>query len=777
MAQTIDLAYRSGMSTQAINNKFAQLIGANLVYKGFNVVAGTGTAISLKKNSDSNNMLFINGACITDDDQIDCITVPPNTTGSTRNDYVYAEYNHGTDTKCKYKLSVGVATGNSTSGSFCVIGYLTVPSGFTSATQIAYTSWDRVTSMKQLPYSSMGSAGDEFQINYGKGIRVINEGWAVSFKKQDQSMAVIRGCWVDVAGTIQSDFMVENSAGPILRSGGSNDFILRNHQDTGYANLTVNNLYVKGTTVTVDSNNVNIGDNILTLNAGLPSTSAPSMNGGLEINRGNQTKASLIWDEATDFWKAGYSGSESRIITDGWRGDFTLNSNLAMSGKITSSYGDASNGILEMQDKTCWFTKLTGYLVGQKWDTTNKVLGIYNAYGAVQIAAGSGGSCGNAVNIDSSGVVNSYGLYSQGVLTIIKDGDCIVMNKASGSTYNGITFKSNRDTSDFAYIRYYDDAGDFDRGQYKSKQIKTTENSILVIGAENDNTVDFEDDLVLRGNKTIIDSALYQGAGNGVIAEFRSNGAIKSTIDNNGNYSGSANAISGRTIDKLMLTDGSNRMTGDLMLNSRASKNIGFWSCEDGIRYANINVSTDSKITISAENTDGIVLRPGGINNTSGQLVVGGTLTYAGKSVWHGGNFNPATKAEANHQHTYTEANGWFRYSNDANNVKLYGGTRQMVFRTDGNESYMPGAIPECPYVWMFGENGVNNRLMLLNNDGTIWSSKYGYLESAFLSASNTSTQTVSCSEVRVQSTTSTERIVMEYNETEGSLDFTYYTS
>ena len=68
------------------------------------------------------------------------------------------------------------------------------------------------------------------------------------------------------------------------------------------SNLTITgNLIVNGTTTTINSNTVNIGDNILVLNS--DETGTPSQNGGLEIERGTSTNVSLRWNETTDKWQ------------------------------------------------------------------------------------------------------------------------------------------------------------------------------------------------------------------------------------------------------------------------------------------------------------------------------------------------------------------------------------------------------------------------------------------------------------------------------------------
>jgi len=77
--------------------------------------------------------------------------------------------------------------------------------------------------------------------------------------------------------------------------------------------IITGNLTVNGTTTTVNSNTVNIGDNLLVLNSDEAGT--PSQNAGIEIERGTSQNASLVWDEANDVWSAGLSGSEVPVVT------------------------------------------------------------------------------------------------------------------------------------------------------------------------------------------------------------------------------------------------------------------------------------------------------------------------------------------------------------------------------------------------------------------------------------------------------------------------------
>lgn len=83
------------------------------------------------------------------------------------------------------------------------------------------------------------------------------------------------------------------------------------HGDNTGTVVIAGNLTVNGTTTSVNSNEVNIGDSIIVLNA--DETGAPSQNGGIEIERGTSTNVSFVWDETSDYWSLG--GEELANVT------------------------------------------------------------------------------------------------------------------------------------------------------------------------------------------------------------------------------------------------------------------------------------------------------------------------------------------------------------------------------------------------------------------------------------------------------------------------------
>jgi len=115
----------------------------------------------------------------------------------------------------------------------------------------------------------------------------------------------------DTGTTSQTFTLHSGDASPVKVKNSSGELQVRNNADSAYADLRVANLTVEGTTTTINSETLTIDDNIIVLNNNEAGT--PSENAGVEVERGTSTNASLIWDESSDVWKAGESGSETEI--------------------------------------------------------------------------------------------------------------------------------------------------------------------------------------------------------------------------------------------------------------------------------------------------------------------------------------------------------------------------------------------------------------------------------------------------------------------------------
>lgn len=210
------------------------------------------------------------------------------------------------------------------------------------------------------------------------------------------------------------------------------------------------NLTVNGTTTTVNSNEVSIGDAILLLNA--DETGTPSQNAGLEIERGTATNVQFIWDEVNDRWYTSnninansFIGSltgnadtatalaTARTITidgdsDG-SADFDGSSNilitttLANSGVTAGTYGSA--------------TAIPTFTVDSKGRITN--VGTSSIDTNLDIAAGTGT---DTVALDGGTLTFAGG---EGVDTSIVNGEVVIAAEVASYTNKGVAAFSNTD--------------------------------------------------------------------------------------------------------------------------------------------------------------------------------------------------------------------------------------------------------------------------------------------------------------------------------------------
>ena len=82
--------------------------------------------------------------------------------------------------------------------------------------------------------------------------------------------------------------------------------------DTGTV-VIAGDLTVQGTTTTVNSNTVAIGDAIIELNS--DETGTPSSNAGIEVERGTATNVSFLWNETNDNWTVSDGSATSVVLT------------------------------------------------------------------------------------------------------------------------------------------------------------------------------------------------------------------------------------------------------------------------------------------------------------------------------------------------------------------------------------------------------------------------------------------------------------------------------
>jgi len=110
-------------------------------------------------------------------------------------------------------------------------------------------------------------------------------------------------------GSLTGVGMSAVSYGAIPSASGTNSGIVTNGTQTFAGDKTFSNnviitgnLTVSGTVTTVNTETINLADNLITLNSNYTGAT-PTENGGIEIERGTLANSSLIWNETTDKWQ------------------------------------------------------------------------------------------------------------------------------------------------------------------------------------------------------------------------------------------------------------------------------------------------------------------------------------------------------------------------------------------------------------------------------------------------------------------------------------------
>jgi hypothetical protein len=117
----------------------------------------------------------------------------------------------------------------------------------------------------------------------------------------------------------QRTYKVATDQAILIGASASNTMLLTGNQTaagnkTFTNNVTVNgSLTVAGEVNFIQSNVVNIGDNIITLNADISDSTAPTEDAGIQVKRGTQPITGIFWREADDKWKI----DEYTIAKDG----------------------------------------------------------------------------------------------------------------------------------------------------------------------------------------------------------------------------------------------------------------------------------------------------------------------------------------------------------------------------------------------------------------------------------------------------------------------------
>jgi hypothetical protein len=98
------------------------------------------------------------------------------------------------------------------------------------------------------------------------------------------------------------------------------------------------NLNVSGNVSYINSQQLQIGDNIIVLNADIPQASSPSENAGIEVDRGTSANTLLIWNESRDRWTFTNDGSSYSDIGSAAAESYANSAYLKANGAVQQAF-------------------------------------------------------------------------------------------------------------------------------------------------------------------------------------------------------------------------------------------------------------------------------------------------------------------------------------------------------------------------------------------------------------------------------------------------------
>jgi hypothetical protein len=199
------------------------------------------------------------------------------------------------------------------------------PQGTGKAGQVYYNTADEVLKIYNGTASAWQAVGSvEF---IGDAVYdLLDQGTGISLNYDDNanSLTITNTGVISLAGT-SNEVIVSASAGNIT-IGLPDDVLIAGRLSANSASVSgsasfggdvtiTGDLNVEGNLNAINRTEINVEDNTLILNTGV--TGTPTVSAGFQIERGDDTNASLIWDENDNKWKVGYLGSEVEISVVG----------------------------------------------------------------------------------------------------------------------------------------------------------------------------------------------------------------------------------------------------------------------------------------------------------------------------------------------------------------------------------------------------------------------------------------------------------------------------
>lgn len=169
------------------------------------------------------------------------------------------------------------------------------------------------------------------------------------------------------------------------------------------------NLTVQGTLLTKDSQEVNIGDAIIKLNA--EETGAPTEDAGIEIERGTETNVAFLWDETNNYWTVGATSMVAKTFIGPLTGDVTGNASTASAWAtartVTFAGGDVTgsftiDGSADVTNVNLTVGGVAANSIALGTDTTGDYVAGVTGSGAISVTGSGGEGSTPAISVATS---------------------------------------------------------------------------------------------------------------------------------------------------------------------------------------------------------------------------------------------------------------------------------------------------------------------------------------------------------------------------------------
>jgi len=404
------------------------------------------------------------------------------------------------------------------------------------------------------------------------------------------------------------------TTGTLIVTGGagiSENLYIGSNLNVGGDTIITGNLTVNGTTTTVNSNTVNIGDNIIVLNA--DETGAPSQNSGIEIERGTSTNVSLLWDEASDKWTFGGATVVAGNFEGTIAGNSSTSTQLATSRNITLAGDVSGNAYFDGTQDITINTTVTTNSVALGTDTTGNYV--------ASVASGTPGSQTGTSGLTISGT-------GEGVTVNISHADTSsVANLASDNS--GTTF-----IQDINFT--FDTFGHVTAATVDTANVGDATLTMGVSGVGLSGSATFTANSTTAQTFTVTSNATSANTANAIVARD-SNGDFYGRYINSG-YFNSSDDVSNGNISHIMAKFGDNYYR-----SATAAKVAAFISGQS------MNINGNATTATTAANVNNGTLTVQGNNGLSGSGTFtanqssNGTITLSVDSTVSRRNFNAET--------------------------------------------------------------------------------------------------------------------------------------